>query len=247
MKLPHLFEFMDLKWLPASLHATLREILECGNARPFRPYYEWVARHVKRELVESKCKNIIELGAGTAPITRVLARDSSLKDVTLIVCDSQPDAATYTVLEKQYPRKVVARYDSVDFAKAQEWPSKSLLVLSGACHHIPSEQRAKVLETLAKSGDRIILCEPLRKTLSSVCFVFGSIVPAAVLPLWFINRPGRLRRFFWCWLLPVAPLMFWWDGWVSCLRMWNDKEWRDKLCDLVGRDKTLGLSHSMCG
>ena len=44
MQIPHLFEWMDLAWLPASLRSTLREILECGNAQPFRPYYRWVAR-----------------------------------------------------------------------------------------------------------------------------------------------------------------------------------------------------------
>ena len=98
----HLFEFMDLTWLPSGLHATLREILECGNARPLRPYYEWVANEVKPELAASGCHTVVELGAGSAPITRLLARDRNLDGVQLIVCDLQPDTATYANRKRNF-------------------------------------------------------------------------------------------------------------------------------------------------
>jgi hypothetical protein len=32
-----------------------------------------------------------------------------------------------------------------------------------------------------------------------------------------------------CWLLPIAPVMFWWDGIVSCLRMWTDQQWQQRV------------------
>ena len=245
MRLPHLFEFMDLNWLPASLHATLREILECGNARPFRPYYEWVAAEVKRELAASGCENVVELGAGTAPITRVLAREPGLDGVKLIVCDSQPDAATYADLEKRHAGMVIAKRAPVDFSQPQDWPAKTLLLLSGTFHHIPPDQRAAVLESVTRSADQVMVCEPLRKTFLSMGFVLFSVVPAVILPLWFLARPGKAKRFFWCWLFPVAPIMFWWDGFVSCLRMWTDREWSNNLREVVPRDRTPGVSHSL--
>lgn len=31
---------MDEEWLPKSLRDTLRDILECGNARPFLDYHD---------------------------------------------------------------------------------------------------------------------------------------------------------------------------------------------------------------
>ena len=73
MQFPHLFEWMDLGWLPASVRNTMREILECGNARPFRPYYGWVAGEVKRRIMEEGYRKRGRAGAGTAPITRLLA------------------------------------------------------------------------------------------------------------------------------------------------------------------------------
>lgn len=241
----HLFEFMDLTWLPSGLHATLREILECGNARPLRPYYEWVANEVKPELAASGCHTVVELGAGSAPITRLLARDRNLDGVQLIVCDLQPDTATYGDLEKRYPGRVVARRDPVDFAKPQQWPANTLLLLSGTFHHIPPDQRVSVLQSLTKSGDRVMICEPLRRKILSMVFVIFSIVPALVLPLWFIARPGKMRRFFWCWLLPLAPIMFWWDGFASCVRMWTDKQWQDNLREVVPEHRTPRISHSL--
>lgn len=229
MKFPHLFEFMDQSWLPDSLRDTMREILECGNTRPFRPYYQWVADESLRIARQEGYQNIVELGAGTAPITRHLAVDPQSEGLTLIPSDFLPDRTAYQELEKSYPGKVRPRYDAVDFSQVQQWEPKTLLVLSGTFHHIPPAARCRVLDALARSADRILVFEPLRKTLISTLFMFGSIFPALLLPLWFLGRPGRLRRFFWCWLFPLAPLLFWFDGFVTCMRLWSDGEWQSAM------------------
>jgi hypothetical protein len=190
-------------------------------------------------------KNVVELGAGTAPITRVLAKDDDLKDVKLIVCDDQPDVDTYAALENQYSDQVVAKREPINFSEPQNWPNNTLLVLSGTCHHLPHEERLAALKTITDSGDRVMVCEPLRKSIISMGFVFGSLIPAIVLPIRFLNRPGKVRRLVWCWLVPVAPLMFCWDGWISCLRMWSDKEWQANLRGIVNQDRPLRVSHSL--
>lgn len=245
MRVPHLFEFMDLKWLPPSLHATLREILECGNARPFRPYYEWVENEVKQLALATNCRNTVELGAGTAPVSRLLAKDPDLDGVKFIVCDGQPDKDTYADLEKQYPGKVMPRYEAVDFSQPQTWPPDTLLFLSGTFHHIPPDVRLEVLKTLSASCTRVMVCEPLRKDPISICFVFLSIVPALLLPLWFFGRPGKLRRLLWCWFVPVAPLMFWWDGVASCLRMWTNNQWLNNLRSVLSPEREVTLRGSL--
>lgn len=244
MHLPHLVEVMDLHWPPASLHATLREILECGNSRPFRPYYDWVARETARRANEGGFKNVVEVGAGTAPISRRLARDSTLNGIRIIVCDDHPDRATYQDLANRYRGRLEVKYQPVDFSQPQPWPERTLLLVSGSFHHVPPKARAKVLEHLSASGAGVMVCEPLRKSAISMFFVFFSIFPALLLPLWFFNRPGKLRRFFWCWLVPVAPLIFWWDGLVSCLRMWTGKQWASNLRSLFGSEREPTIRHS---
>ncbi len=244
MKFPHLFEFMDQPWIPASLAATLREILSCGNARPFRPYYNWVADEVARLIRTEGYENVVELGAGTAPISRLLAQRSDIDGVRLIVCDSRPDAETYADLKNKYQGRIVPELAPVDFSQPRKWPPKTLVFLSGTFHHVPEAARAGVLNTLTNSADAVMIVEPLRKTLLSLGFVFLSVVPAVLLPLWYLNRPGRLRRFFWCWLVAVAPLMFCWDGIASCLRMWSDCDWKANSQRCLGEERRCEIKHT---
>ena len=244
IRFPHFFEFMDLNSLPASLAYTMREILECGNAKPFRPYYGFAVDTICEHASRRESKNIVELGAGAAPLTRRLAprvadsatvESSRLTIENISPCDLKPDAETYEELELAYPGLVsLIRTDSgeleeINFSNERDWPPGTMLVLSGTLHHLPYEVREKAIKAMSESADAVLIIEPLRKTLLSILFVFLSSVPAIVLPIWFINRPGRLRRFLWCWLIPVAPLMFLWDGWISCIRQWTDGEYRDRL------------------
>ncbi len=243
MSWPHLFEFMDQEWLPSSLRNVLREILEVGCSRPFRPYYEWVAQEVLQAAKQAGCRRVVELGAGEAPVTKVMAPDPASDGLELVVSDYNPDRKEYEALEKRWPGKVVARYDRVDFSVPQRWEPGTLLFLSAALHHLPPALRPQVLKSLTASARPVMVFEPLRRTPLSVLFVLPSLVPALLLPLWLLKRPGRGWRFLWCWLLPVAPLLFWWDGCVSCLRMWPDAEWRRQLAGLLGPDRPAEVRH----
>jgi len=241
----HLFEFMDLDGLPRSLRSTLREILECGNSQPFRPYYTWVADEVLARIQEHGIERVVELGAGTAPITRhLVSRVADDGSVKLVVCDRNPDRAAYEQLARCAPEVVEPVYEPVDFSRPRDWHDRpTLLVLSATLHHIPSEQRHEVLAALRDSADHVLIVEPLRRTLLSMAFVFGSLVPALLTPLVKWNKAGRLQRIFWCWLLPLAPLMFVWDGLVSCMRMWTRREWEAELESLLPPTQTRTIEH----
>ena len=228
IRFPHLFEFMELPWLPTSIRNTMREILECGNGLPFRPHYDSVASLVADASKTYDCSNIVELGAGTAPLTRRLAKsvDGQIK---LIPCDIMPDKTTFQELESSYPDIIHPVYEPVDLAQPRSWPNDTMLVLCATLHQLPYESREQATKALASSADTVLVIEPLRKTVLSALFVIFSSVPAFILPIRFINRPERLRRFFWCWVVPVAPLAFIWDGWVACMRQWSDAEFRQRI------------------
>jgi hypothetical protein len=243
---PHLFEFMDLDWLPVSLRRTIRETLECAFSRLFRGYYAWVAEEVLKEATGSRYTTLVELGAGPAPITRLLANEAKTEGLRLVPCDINPDQPVYEELEKRYPGKVVPRYDNVDLSKPHSWGQGALLFLSASFHHIPPRDRCAVIEQLTESAERVMVFEPLRRTFRSMLLALTSFVPALVTPLWLFRRPGRLGRFFWCWLLPVAPLLISWDGVVSCLRMWSESNWKVALQNVRKSDRTPKLSSSGC-
>jgi hypothetical protein len=220
----HLIEFIDQPWLPSSLRRTMCEILECGNQT--RPYYDWAAGEVRRAAAMRGSDVIVELGAAAAPLTRRLARSPG--HWKLVPCDLAPDMTAYGALSRQYPGVVNPIYGSLDFSRPHAWPPRSLLVFSGTIHHLPPRCRREVLDRLANSSDVLIL-EPLRRSVWSMLFVLLSLLPGLLLPVWFLRRSGSPRRILWCWLAPLAPLLFVSDGLVSCLRQWTAADWRRQL------------------
>lgn len=242
----HFFEFMDLAWLPASVRAVLRDILECGNGRPFRGYYGWAVDEILRYAAAHGLTTIVELGAGTAPLSRRLAADARSAGLTLIVCDLNPDIPLYEELEQTFPGRVRTCREPIDFSQPQAWTADALLVLSATLHHVPRSERPDVLKALASGGNHVLIFEPLRRTLLSGLLCLLSVVPAMLVPAFQLHRPGRWRRVAWCWLLPIAAPLFVWDGLVSCWRQWSTSDWQSVLRTLSRSDASVGTVHETC-
>jgi hypothetical protein len=237
---------MDQTWLPLSLRHTLREILECGHSKPFRPYYDWATDATLRAAHQLHIEHIVELGAGTAPLTERLAMQLQGENIRLTPCDDNPDVERYNELKRRFPVTVTPRMDSVNFANLTEkWGPKTILVLSATFHHIPSKQRRQVLENLLNTADHVLIYEPIRRTFLSGIFILLSLVPGLLLPLLRFSRFGRWRRFLWCWLIPVAPLMLVWDGIISCTRQWHTSEWASAMGSTTEAHSGVSVNESL--
>jgi hypothetical protein len=239
-----LFEFMDFEWVPASLRSTIHDVLDsCLGTAP-RRYYEWVAREVLELVERNPTGTIVELGAGTAPITRALAGALAGRRISLRVSDLYPDEKLYRGLEEMYPGVVRAELGPTNFARPMDFPEGSLLVLSAAFHHLPPEVRGDVLKVL--SGYRVAVFEPLRRNPASLLLCLFGFVPAIRTPFLFWNRRAEnWRRVFWCWVFPIATMAIVWDGVVSCLRCWTEEEWKDQLAGVVDRPVVM-KSEGVC-
>jgi hypothetical protein len=218
------FEFMDLAWLPGSLKQTLREILDCALSRPFRTYYDKVVEQISdRVSKDPSIRAVAELGAGTAPLTRRLAKDPGRADLQLIVCDLYPHAQAFRELQARYPGTVRPVWEPVDFSKTVQFPDGTYVVLSAAFHHVPPALRGAVLGVLAACSGMII--EPVHKKPVPICLAWIIVVPALATPFLLLRQAGSARRFFWCYVVPAAPLMIVWDALISCFRCWSKDEW----------------------
>lgn len=221
----HFVEFMDLDWVPRSLRDTLRDISEIANGKPFRGYYPWLAAIVEKSVLKTSSERIIELGAGSAPVTRHLLKANLPDHVPLIVTDIHPNTEAYQALTRAYPQRVFPQWQPVDFSSERNWPAKSTLILSTTFHHIPPDQRRKVLENLLDSGAHVMIFEAIsRNVASTLLCLFGGLGAGLIAPFFLLSRPGRLRRALWCWFLPFAPLVYSLDGVTSTLRCWNKRE-----------------------
>lgn len=246
MKRPHLFEFCDQRWVPASLRQCLFEYMSlCLEG--FRDYYREVADAVLDIAREHELDTIVELGAGLAPITRRLAEDPRSRGLTLVPCDLNANEAAFRELAARFPGQVEPLYESVDMTEPPRIPGKTLYVISGSWHHLRFPQRAATFQSLTRSAEGIAVFEALQFAPASMLLTLTGVFPALLLPLARLHRPGRFRRIFWCWIVPAVPLFSLWDGIVSCLRQWTAREWQNGLAGVVDAQslKIEALPHRM--
>lgn len=240
-----LFEFMDHPRTPKFLRETLLNVLDYCNT-DFRPYYREIAEDIAQIANERGLTTLVELGAGLAPLTRQLACLQG-SGFTLIPCDLYPETDAWAELEKDFPDSVQPVYEPVDLMVHRDWGERSAVILCATLHHIPPGLRRETLLALHESADCVLIFEPVRKTPFSMFLVLFALIPALLTPVFHISRPGNLRRFLFCWLVPIVPLMFVWDGLVSCLRQWSHKEWTnfsDSLPDNFRAGKVTSTPHA---
>jgi len=235
MKTRYLFEFHDQPSTPAPIRKTILDCLRMCNSR-FRPYNQQVSKEIIHICKEQNLTTVVELGAGHAPITRELASRPEANKLKLIPCDLYPETESWQELQDKHPDQVEFIPEPVDFLKEREWPDQCLLVIVAAFHHIPLEHRDQFIQTIQKSGKPIVVFEPIRKTLFSIFLSLFAVIPVLLTPLILLFRPGWLRRILWTWLIPVIPLMFWWDSVISCLRQWSPQEWEQHLAENLGEE-----------
>jgi hypothetical protein len=175
--------------------------------------------------------HIVELGAGTAPLTEAIASRDDAQDLRLSPSDLAPETQRerYRELADRYPGRVTPVMEPVDFTTPYEWGPGSLLILLGTFPAVPPTRRQAALQALTASAERVMVWEFVRKTPLSAMLAACTFFTALLVPIYFIKSAGRLRRGLWCWLLPIVPLMCAADGIGWSLACWTDDEWRREL------------------
>lgn len=222
------FEFMDLDGLPENLRATLRDVLFVNEQKPFRKYYDWVAEAIYSYANKHHIKEITELGAGSAPVTRALSEKYPNWDVKFNITDLHPDPLNYKELT-QRDERINGVLDSVDFTQKTEKFQNSLLVLSAAFHHIPEQERLDAIKNLKDLSPHLMIFEPLRPKISSILLASCSFIPGLLTPFFHLKTDKFLRCALWCWLIPIAPFLLTWDGCISAIRCWSSSQWKNAL------------------
>jgi hypothetical protein len=224
---------MDQSWIPASLHKTLREVLGFHLRVTLGYYYRWAATHAKARAERRGLGRVIEMGAGAAGFSETLARlvEHDRAPLQVDVSDLRPDVARYRQLERDFPGVIHPHLEPLNILAWQPPAGGALVVMSAAFHHIPRLERPRILRALGRRD--VIIFESVTRTVPSMLGCAIGFLPALATPLYFVGlREGRWRRFFWCWIVPVAPIMVAWDGVISCLRCWTEDEWRAELAAL---------------
>ncbi len=228
---------MDIKSLPETLRFAIRDILEIACDKPFCNHNEWVAKTIYEYAQTHQIYDIVELGAGNGPITRKLIKMYPEWNASFIVTDLKPDQSVFEELSR-LDKRIVPHFEPVDIT--QDLPSgKKLFILSSSFHHVPDKLRSIAMKNFVKNSQHVLFFECLPKRIINFLMIPQIFIPGILAPLFCTGRPNFLRTVFWCWCIPIAPLMLVWDGWVSWFRIWNNKKWKENCTYVSFKTKFL--------
>jgi hypothetical protein len=221
---------MDVKFIPKHLREMLTEILEY-SLNTLRNFYVNCAEIIIGETSKNKYENIYELGAGNAKLSEHLSLKAGDK-IKIIPCDLNPKINHLKILEENSLGRIKPIYKPVDIKHFNEKSNESIVVFSASFHHISKEEQIEILKHLKNRAKKIMIFEPLCKNAFSIFSTVSLLLPLFAFPIF---KPKPIH-FFWCWIIPIAGLLFVWDGIVTSLRQNNKKEWKE-IFSKAGIDK----------
>jgi hypothetical protein len=216
----HLFEIHDQPWCPAVVRDAATDYLRLaveasGQTRTLAP--------LLRELLEATGEqHVVDLcsgGGGPVPAIVGLLRTVGT-EVTATLTDAMPGPVLAAVagVSRDGIRVEPLPVD----ARAVPTRLKGLRTLFNAFHHFrPGEARA-ILADAMKERSPVFVVELVGRTPAAMLGMLFS--PLAALLLMARLRPVRWNALVLTYLVPVVPFVVMFDGLVSCLRVYDERE-----------------------
>ena len=214
-----LFEFGDLGWVPGLFQDLMRDILgDIAERGVYDPIFPILSDLIKKH----KCSNIIDLCTGSG-IPAMLLREYLQKAgylTNLVLTDKFPHKSRAKAINSQVtPVKYLT--ESID-ATTLPTELKGLRTLFASMHHFKPEQVQAILQNAMDNNQPIATIEFTERNWTRVFFmIVGTLHALAITP--FI-KPFSFSRLFWTYLIPVVPVIYFWDGLVSNLRTYSKED-----------------------
>lgn len=228
----HLFEFNDQPWLPDAWRRYITEYLQFMLEHgPFDELPALVARTWDGE----DDVRVVDLCSGSGgPWPAYLEEPRAQFDgLEVVLTDLHPNPDTFARIEERTDGQAVGWDDPIDATEVPAQLDGPRTIINGFHHFEPGQARA-ILADAVNQGERIGIYEIMDRRLMTLLPLL--LVPLFVLLATPLVRPLRPGRFVWTYLLPVIPLMIFWDGLVSALRVYSPDELRKLVADFDDYD-----------
>jgi hypothetical protein len=227
MRRYHLFEFHDQPWCPAFVRDAMTECLRVFTR--VIGMHKDVARYVRPVLRKTRVNTIIDLcsGAGgpAVELYEELGRDADV--VLTVLTDLYPNQEAFRKAKRKGLHACVLPVD----VTSVPYLLTGLRTLCNAFHHFKLEDARRILgDAYAKRQPIAIFEVTGRGWLRAVGTGLGSAVLMPLLLPFMCRQP--LATYVLSYIIPVIPLLFGWDAFVSCLRTYTTDEVRDMTEDL---------------
>jgi hypothetical protein len=178
---------------------------------------------IRKGLDKSGTDSIVDLcsggGGGIMKIMEHLKKENV--PVKVVLTDKYPNIATFRNAQERSGGGITFVEESID---ARDVPSslKGFRTQFVSFHHFKPEDAKSILENAAASGAVIGIFEATeRSVVNFIAMLFTPVVIWLATP--FI-RPFKWSRLLFTYIIPAIPLFTMWDGLVSVLRTYSEKE-----------------------
>jgi hypothetical protein len=229
MRRMQLIEIHDQPWFPAFLRDQVTDDLQVllNIGKP----YGHILPQLREGIECSAADRVLDLCSGAGgPWPWLIGALEWLEGMRIRVelSDKYPNAEARERAQLN-STKLHYRPDSVDATRVPRELS-GFRTLFTSFHHFPPEQARAILRGATASGQGIGVFEiPGRRPLTLLLL---PLIPIADILLVPFLRPLSLRHLVWRWLIPIVPLVLFFDGIVSCLRAYSPDELRELVANL---------------
>jgi len=228
-----LFEIHEQPWFPQFLRDEvvdgLQMIMEVTNT------YEPIAQLLRKRMEECGSERVLDLCSGAGGPWPWLVRHFEMQGGRLpevSLTDKYPSKRKIHSRESPATNRIHFLTQSVD---ATQIPAdlQGFRTIFSSFHHLNAEEARGLLEDSVNRRQGIGIFEaPARHTMTLLALLF---IPIAALLFVPFRRPFRWSRLVWTYLIPVAPLVLFFDGVVSCLRAYSLGELQEMTSQLAAK------------
>ena len=244
----HLFEFEDLSWFPKTIRNYGTDFLQHITNK--FDYYKDVAPLIVHTIKHQQTNQIVDLGSGGGGAWKSLIPHitKEIPNFKLVLTDLYPNLKAFKTLSNQFPDHVSFEIEGVSALNVPE-SLNGVRTQFLSFHHFKPEQAKQILQNAVDCNKAICIFEGQKRDLSH--FLKNLFSPIALFIFTPFIRPFSWKRLLFTYIIPVVPLFVWWDGLVSVLRTYSEKEMTalvqslnqyDKFSWQIGTKKSRGIS-----
>jgi hypothetical protein len=230
MKRYQFIEIEDKEWCPGLIRDGLTDVLMF--------YWNYlvplnrVVQLLKSPLKSMKTNKIVDLcSGGGGPwlrLSKVFQKNGI--PVNIILTDLYPNKAAFSYVNKKSQGFINYYPEPVNAANVPK-NLNGFRTIFGAFHHFPPESAKAILEDCIQKKQGIAIFEFTDRNIVSILCCLLS--PASIWLFTPFIRPFKISRLFFTYIVPLIPLVTFFDGIVSCIRTYTAKE----LSELVANNK----------
>jgi hypothetical protein len=225
-----LFEFHELPWFPEVLRNAITEILRVLGVQ--LGVHTTVGPLLENLMAETGSLQIVDLCSGAGgPILAIHGQLLSRHTRTpIVLTDKFPNLPAFEAAAKGGDSLIGYHAEPVD-ARMVPPQLKGLRTLFNAFHHFDEGSARQILADAFHQKQPIAIFEMTERSLFNTGsnFVLSALTMLALMPK---MRNKRVAWWLATYIVPILPLTFGWDGFISCLRSYTAAEFHQLVQDL---------------